>query len=340
MKKTLLPLALLSMLLGTSCNGGDPTAYTVTGQGNDSTYNGKIYLMNSFNSREIIDSAEVVNGKFTFEGKIEKPVMALVNDRKAGISGMFVLEPGTITFTNNSGNAGEGTALNAELKAYTDKMNAVFEETGNDLDAAAPKLKEITADVVARNNNNIIAVMALTQSEYMIGVNDILAMLETCGPDVKENPAIVNKMKNWEAKAKTSAGMMFTDFTVEYNGEKTSLSDYVGKGKYVLVDFWASWCGPCRRAIPGIKELYEKYKGDKFEVLGVATWDEPEATLKAIEELELPWPQIINAQKIGSDAYGVAGIPQIILFAPDGTIVARDLHGEQLKNKVEEVMSK
>jgi thiol-disulfide isomerase/thioredoxin len=340
MKKTLLPLALLAMLAGTSCNGGDPTAYTVTGQGNDSTYNGKIYLMNSFNTREIIDSADVVNGKFTFEGKIEKPVMALVNARNAGITGMFVLEPGEITFTNNSNTAGEGTPLNAELKAYTEKMNAVFEETGNDIDAATPKLKEITADVVARNNNNVIAVMALYQSEYMIGVNDILAMLETCGPEVKENPAIVSKMKNWEAKAKTSAGMMFTDFTVEYNGQKTSLSDYVGKGKYVLVDFWASWCGPCRRAIPGIKELYEKYKGDKFEVLGVATWDEPEATLKAIEELELPWPQIINAQKIGSDAYGVAGIPQIILFAPDGTIVARDLHGEQLKNKVDEVMSK
>jgi thiol-disulfide isomerase/thioredoxin len=132
--------------------------------------------------------------------------------------------------------------------------------------------------------------------------------------------------------------MMFTDFEVEYEGKIQKLSDYVGKGKYVLVDFWASWCGPCKRAMPGLKELYAKYKGDKFEILGVATWDEPAATLKAIEDLQLPWPQIMNAQRIGSDAYGVQGIPQIILFAPDGKIVARDLHGEELKAAVDKAM--
>jgi thiol-disulfide isomerase/thioredoxin len=132
--------------------------------------------------------------------------------------------------------------------------------------------------------------------------------------------------------------MMFTDFEVEYEGKIQKLSDYVGKGKYVLVDFWASWCGPCKRAMPGLKELYAKYKGDKFEILGVATWDEPAATLKAIEDLQLPWPQIMNAQRIGSDAYGVHGIPQIILFAPDGKIVARDLHGEELKAAVDKAM--
>ena len=82
-----------------------------------------------------------------------------------------------------------------------------------------------------------------------------------------------------------------------------------------------------------------KYKGDKFEVLGVATWDKPADTEKAIVDLEVPWPQIINAQRIGSDAYGVQGIPQIILFAPDGKIVARDLHGEELKAAVDKVMA-
>ena len=133
-------------------------------------------------------------------------------------------------------------------------------------------------------------------------------------------------------------GKMFKDFEAEYEGKVTKLSDYVGKGKYVLVDFWASWCGPCRMEIPNLIAVYNKYKGEKFEVLGVATWDEPDATKQAIEELGIPYPQILNAQKAGSDAYGISGIPQIILFAPDGKIVKRDLRGEAIEKAVADVL--
>ena len=133
---------------------------------------------------------------------------------------------------------------------------------------------------------------------------------------------------------------MFVDFEAEYNGKTTKLSDYVGKGKYVLVDFWASWCGPCKREIPNLINVYNKYKGDKFEVLGVATWDKPDDTLKAIEQLGITYPQMLNAQKAGSDAYGIQGIPEIILFAPDGTIVARGLRGEAIEKLVKEKLGK
>ena len=118
----------------------------------------------------------------------------------------------------------------------------------------------------------------------------------------------------------------------------TKLSDYVGKGKYVLVDFWASWCGPCRAEIPNLIKVYNQYKGKKFEVLGVATWDEPDDTKKAIEELKIPYPQMLNAQKAGSNAYGITGIPQIILFGPDGTIVKRNLRGDAIEKTVAEVL--
>ncbi len=133
----------------------------------------------------------------------------------------------------------------------------------------------------------------------------------------------------------------FIDFTIEQpDGSKASLSDYVGQGKYVLVDFWASWCGPCRDEIPNVKELYDKYHGDRFEVLGVAVWDNTQDTEKAIEELGIEWPQILDAQSIPTDLYGINGIPHIILFAPDGTIVARDLRDQAMKEKVAEVMAK
>ena len=134
------------------------------------------------------------------------------------------------------------------------------------------------------------------------------------------------------------AGDMYKDFQTEYDGKVTRLSDYVGKGKYVLVDFWASWCPPCRREIPNLIKVYNTYKGKKFTVLGVATWDKPEDTEKAVKELGINYPQMMNAGTAGSDAYGIQGIPEIILFAPNGKIVARGLRGEAIEAKVKEVL--
>ena len=105
-----------------------------------------------------------------------------------------------------------------------------------------------------------------------------------------------------------------------------------------MVDFWASWCGPCRAETPILAAVYNQYKDKGFQVLGVATWDQPKDTKKAIEDLKITWPQILNAQNTPSELYGFNGIPHIILFGPDGTIVARDLRGDALKAKVKEMM--
>ena len=129
----------------------------------------------------------------------------------------------------------------------------------------------------------------------------------------------------------------FTDFSVVYNGKTTHLSDYVGRGQYVLVDFWASWCAPCREEIPSIIAVYNKYKSKGLQVLGIAVNDKPAHTETAIKELGITYPQIINSQKIATDAYGIQAIPYSILFAPDGTILARGLRGEELEKKLAEI---
>ena len=299
--------------------------YTVQGEAN-ADFTGKIYIMDYF-SRKAVDSTEVAGGKYTFKGKIDTPIFAMINGREAGVQCALILEAGNITIAQTSAS---GSPMNDELVKLISDMRGV---------TAREQYKPIIEGLVSKHTNDVLGLVALTQfGTAALETKDLMALVEKCGPVITENASIKASKVAWAAQAKTAAGMMFTDFEVEYEGKIQKLSDYVGKGKYVLVDFWASWCGPCKRAMPGLKELYAKYKGDKFEILGVATWDEPAATLKAIEDLQLPWPQIMNAQRIGSDAYGVQGIPQIILFAPDGKIVARDLHGEELKAAVDKAM--
>ena len=156
------------------------------------------------------------------------------------------------------------------------------------------------------------------------------SLYAAAGEFVRNHPDIDAEHNRLEQVARTSVGAMFTDFTIEHgnaDGSAVSLSDYVGKGKFVLVDFWASWCGPCKEEMPNLKDVYERYKGDRFELVGIAVSDKRADTEAAVAKLELPWPIIYDAQSIPSEIYGVNAIPHIILFDPDGKIVARDLRG-------------
>ena len=151
-----------------------------------------------------------------------------------------------------------------------------------------------------------------------------------------------------DARKATSEGNMFVDFTVNtvightrsipaqpiYSEVK--LSDYVGKGKYILLDFWSPWCGPCRREMPNIKAVYEQYNGEKFDVISIAVWERQpvEVTIETAEKLGMDWIQINNAQREPAALYGVESIPHIILFGPDGTILKRGFHGAEIAEVV------
>ena len=203
-----------------------------------------------------------------------------------------------------------------------DKVNAAYEE-------AIAKYIEVNRKAIEKNRDNDIAVQALSYIYGELTNKEILEYVDMLSPQMQQDSSVVKIAEGARKALLTEEGAKFLDFTIEdSDGQSVSFSDYVGKGKYVLVDFWASWCGPCKREIPNIRDAYQKYGPKGLEVLSVAVWDKPEDTKAAAAEHGVVWSQIINAQQIPTDLYGIRGIPQIMLFGPDGTILKRDLRGE------------
>ncbi|MDE5561052.1 MAG: TlpA family protein disulfide reductase [Bacteroidaceae bacterium] len=144
---------------------------------------------------------------------------------------------------------------------------------------------------------------------------------------------------------KVSVKVSGTDFKdaslVTIGGDSIKLSDYVGKYKYVLVDFWASWCGPCMREMPNVKAAYAKYKSRGLEIVGISLDKSRDDWASAVKRMGMTWVQASDMNAAGSKAaslYGVQYIPYVIVFDRNGNIVVRNLHGEELLGKLDELM--
>ena len=239
----------------------------------------------------------------------------------------------------------------AKMAGFGDDQEARDQYRKENLGALVDYLKEI-----AHNNPDNLNGLNALQLLYFNGVSEpemaqdpeeMLALINGLSDEIKTAPMssmMYSELVDiYSPLVNTVEGKPFVDFTVVQDPENpetstVKLSDYVGKGKYVLVDFWASWCGPCWREIPNVANAYNTYHGENFDVLSIAVMDNVESTIKAAKELGINWNQIINAQQIPQKAYGFNAIPLIILFGPDGTILKRDLRAEQIDEAVKEAL--
>lgn len=308
---------------------------------------GAMAFIVNYDNGEKVDSVLVADASAVFTGDIDKPIAArLIIDGKR--AGTFFLEPGEITI-NQASRSASGTALNDaynELGAKLKDFGAKYQEIKGDSEEAAAARKAIQDEynstiqsAMTANIDNPLGYLLFIDMAYGMSLAELKEALAKT-PSLKEYTRVNNLLTSAMNKEATSVGNMYKDFEIKQpDGTVKRLSDYVGKGKYTLVDFWASWCGPCIRETAVIKDLYNEYGPKGLDVLGVAVWDKVEDTRAAIEKHSLPWPQILDAQTVATDLYGIPAIPCIILFDPDGKIVSRDKQDEALRDDVKKAMA-
>ena len=307
------------------------------------------------------DSVQIANGRFTLERAVAEDglIVHLVIPRSYNLS--FIPEEGIIK-ADLAASGATGTPLNDEHTQKSKYRKGLIEEARAKLksiradknlddkakeeaqekvsDELYAKIKPLAEADLKEHPNDAIGLIAL---QNLLGMEDVNvakaeALLQQAGDRLRAEESITKMVTRLRRVEATQAGAQFVDFEgVDDANKGVRLSDYVGKGHYVLVDFWASWCGPCRREIAHLKKVRDAYTDKGLVILGTVVWDEMEDHLKAMKELEITWPQIFNKTE-ATELYGIAGIPQIILFDPAGKIVARDLRGEEINKLLDKAL--
>lgn len=363
MKKLIYVLATAAII--TACSGNK--GYTVTGSVEGIDDGSTVYLVKAGRGEMIrLDSAIVANGKFSFKGTQDTAAMRYIvasTPEGPGMGMEFFLENGNIQVKlSETESTATGTPNNEIYQGIRNQINelsqqmektaeSMYDSTATDeqrqntlksLYDLQDKQIEVLKNAVVQNIGNAVGVQLLKQSYISMEANELAPLMEQI-PATYENDEAIVKIKAYVQKQQaTAVGQKFTDFEMQTpDGKPVKLSDYAGKGKLVLVDFWASWCGPCRQEMPNLVEAYAKYKNKNFEIVGVSLDRTADDWKKGIETLGITWPQMSDLKYWnceGAQLYGVNSIPHTVLIDGEGTIVARGLHGEELQDKIAELL--
>ncbi|PTR00949.1 peroxiredoxin [Mucilaginibacter yixingensis] len=381
MKKFLFLLAALCPMLAAAQM--QKSTFTVKGTvGSVIDSPARAYLLYQLGANRLLDSATIHKGQFSITGDVIYPAQATVVIDKAGAGIakldtsadhlVFFVEKGVINLNSTDKIAKAqitGSKINDDNKVLGTKMNVVektAEQISADVAAAPPEKKnspdfqnQIQAryrslqdmaettlkDFIKTNPNSFLSLMAVGSLAKNPNANpqELGDMLASLSDELKTSePAIGIKVALEKMKSGAVIGMPAPDFTQnDINGAPVKLSSF--KGKYVLVDFWASWCGPCRQENPNVVRAYNKYKTKNFTILGVSLDRDKTAWQNAIKNDGLAWTQVSDLQYWNNAVaaqYQVTSIPQNFLIDPQGKVIAKNLRGEELDAKLAELLGK
>lgn len=324
----------------------------------DTKGNNKVYI---YGNGVKNDSAVMVDGSFEFKLPFEKPFLPLFyTEYDKNVKRMYapyqvlVEQPGEIILSGGDITKGMASFKVSGMKSAEDyselrtQQTAVYKKVNDQVaakfgptwyDRKNPKADEINAerdklvgqemasvlnDFIKTHPDSYASALVLSMSRSSMKTADLeklYALLSAKGKQTEEAQNVGDYLKGLKSSA---IGSTVQDFTLSTPDEKQfSFSSL--KGKYVLIDFWASWCGPCKQSFPHMKEVYAKYKGDKFEIYSISIDKDKAAWLKGLQEQQLPWLQTLDTKNISQSGFAVTGVPTTFLIDPKGKILMKEV---------------
>lgn len=372
---------ILLLLLLVPFAGFSQQNFTINGKVKIQTVPAKVFLYYTVNGKTTIDSVDMRDGTFTFKGRVDEPIVANLKLRKQGPKpkpGMrpktdllnFALEPGTISMISQNDSLQSAVVSGSEvadgmlkfkaaqkivaekIKAFLEPYNAGTPEQKKDLAFVGPfqkgmealkaEMDNVPIDFIHNNPDSFASLILYKQLVFNtadpVGTERIFNGLSARLRESEMGKPIQQLITAGRVLA---VGQLAPNFTQnDVNGKAVNLASF--KGKYVLLDFWASWCVPCRGENPWVKHMYERYKDKNFTVLSVSL-DNPgqkEAWLKAIADDGLTWTNVSDlkgGQNEVAKQYFIQAIPANFLIGPDRKIIAKNLRGNDLTKKLNEI---
>jgi len=354
-----------------ACNKS--TDYTIIGTVAITEMEGsQVFLYKRVDGEQVrADSAIITNGTYTFSGSINAPVgINLLIGEGVEREGQYafwvdmILEKGKINIITNGERFSKvsGTKNNELLQTFKDTSNnfsqrmmplwtAIEEAQKAKNDELVQTLREeamkiwnekIAFDVefIKNNINNIVGRSQLWMNIAGLPIEQMRDAISKATPATLKTQELERFVAHLETQEKTAVGQPFVDFRMQnLDGNEISLSDFAGKGKYVMIDFTATWCGPCIAEKPAMVETYKRFKDKGFEIISVWFDNDHERWVSVAKSL--PWIHMSDLKgwkSEGAKLYGVNAIPHSVLIDPTGTIIARDLRGDDLEKKLVELM--
>lgn len=360
MKKLFL-LSLIALLF-TACSGN---SYKVNGKIYGITDDATITLFHIVDGElAIMDSTKVSGESFSFSGKTDTCEIAMLSFSVDGLqsnSSTFFLEPGNIKIEYANGMQHvSGTHVNDQFQIFYEKSTEMNDrasaiemeiqraQTEEEQEAAFEKLTDLQEEFtdlvkssILNNADNSFGYQQLMESYDMFEPEDLLEIVVKMEPVYGTDEIFASFAEYVKGQVNLSVGNKYIDFEAEIlsnDGKRVKLSDYVAKNELVLLDFWASRCGPCRREIPTLKEDYAKWHSKGFEIVSVSVDEDRDAWKEAIAEEQMAWIQLIDDASETSPAtlYGITTIPTTYLINKEGVILEKNLRG----SAVEEALQK
>ncbi len=324
MKKRIIPFILGGIALFAACSHQRPSLEISL----PDKFEGQTVELINFLDSTSLSSAVVKGGKVVFENIPEKQIFAsvLIDGRTRAF---YISENGIATL-NDSISTAVGTPLNDKFSTLLSQLDSI-----ENLDDMPTYVDFVEKSYNDNKDNPIGSYFGIEWMKYA-DYNKVDSILADA-PDALKNSPKTNYYKNFaKLRAATAPGQPYVDFEGEtLDGVNTNFSSFVKPGVYTLVDFWASWCPYCIKELPEIASLYDKWKGNGLEIVGVAVRDTPDDSKAAVNKHNITWPVILNTQRRPYDIYGFSGIPHHMLIGPDGKIVSRDESIQQIDARLQ-----